>query len=90
MTGRRGIRCKQLLVDLKETRRYWKLKVEAPDVTLYRDRFERGYGPTVGYCDLNERPAWPPLWSFDRIYSFIFSSLLNERMNIPRKQKSIL
>jgi hypothetical protein len=29
MTGRRGRRCKQLLDDLKEKRRYWKLKEEA-------------------------------------------------------------
>jgi len=28
---RRGRRCKQLLVDLKETRRYWKLKEESLD-----------------------------------------------------------
>jgi hypothetical protein len=34
MTGRRGRRRKQLLDDLKETRRYWKLKEEALDRTL--------------------------------------------------------
>jgi len=28
---RRGRRCKQLLVDLKETRRYWKMKEESLD-----------------------------------------------------------
>jgi hypothetical protein len=33
-TGRRGRRCKQLLDDLKQTRRYWKLKEEALDCTL--------------------------------------------------------
>jgi len=26
VTGRQGRRCKQLLDDLKETRRYWKMK----------------------------------------------------------------
>jgi hypothetical protein len=31
MTGRRGRRRKQLLDDLKEKRRYWKLKEEALD-----------------------------------------------------------
>jgi hypothetical protein len=47
MTGRRGRRCKQLLDDLKEKRRYWKLKEEALDHTLCRTRFGRGYGPVV-------------------------------------------
>jgi hypothetical protein len=35
-----------LLDDLKEKRRYWKLK-EALDRTLWRTRFGRGYGPVV-------------------------------------------
>jgi hypothetical protein len=43
MTGRRGRRCKQLLDDLKEKRRYWKLKEEALDRVLWRIRFGRGY-----------------------------------------------
>jgi hypothetical protein len=47
MTGRRGRRRKQLLDDLKEKRRYWKFKEEAPDRTLWRTRFGRGYGPVV-------------------------------------------
>jgi hypothetical protein len=47
MTGRRGRRRKQLLDDLKEKRGYWKLKEEALDRTVWRTRFERGYGPVV-------------------------------------------
>jgi hypothetical protein len=47
MTGRRGRRRKQLLDDLKENRRYWKLKEEALYHTLWRTRFGRGYGPVV-------------------------------------------
>jgi hypothetical protein len=47
MTGRRGRRRKQLLDDLKEKKRYWKLKEEALDCTLWRTRFGRGYGPVV-------------------------------------------
>jgi hypothetical protein len=47
MTGRRGRRRKQLLDDPKEKRRYWKLKDEALDRTLWRTRFGRGYGPVV-------------------------------------------
>ena len=43
----RGRRRKQLLDDLKENRRYWKLKEEALDRTLCRTRFGRGYGPVV-------------------------------------------
>jgi hypothetical protein len=47
MTGRRGRRRKQLLDDLKEKRRYWKLKEEAPDRTSWRTRFGRGCEPVV-------------------------------------------
>jgi hypothetical protein len=39
MTGRRARRRKQLLDDLKESRRYWKLKEEALDRTIWRTRF---------------------------------------------------
>jgi hypothetical protein len=47
MKRRRGRRRKQLLDDLKKKRRYWKLKEEALDRTLWRTRFGRGYGPVV-------------------------------------------
>jgi hypothetical protein len=47
MTGRRGRRRKQLLDDLMEKRRYWKLKKETLARTLWRTRFGRGYGPVV-------------------------------------------
>jgi hypothetical protein len=47
MTGRQGRRRKQLLDDLKEKKRYWKLKEEALDRTLWRTCFGRGYGPVV-------------------------------------------
>jgi hypothetical protein len=47
MMRRRGRRRKQLLDDLKEKRRYWKLKEEARAHTLWRTRFGRGYGPVV-------------------------------------------
>jgi hypothetical protein len=47
MAGRRGRRRKQLLDGLKEKRRYWKLKEEALDRTVWRTRFGRGYGPVV-------------------------------------------
>jgi hypothetical protein len=43
MTGRRGRRRKQLLDDLKEKKRYRKLKEEALDRTLWRTRFGREY-----------------------------------------------
>jgi hypothetical protein len=35
-----GRRCKQLLDDLKEKRRYWKLKEEALDCTLWGNDFK--------------------------------------------------
>jgi hypothetical protein len=46
-TRRRGRRLKQLLDDLKEARRYWKLKEGAQDRTLWRTQFRRGYGPVA-------------------------------------------
>jgi hypothetical protein len=46
-TGRRGNRRKQLLDDLKEKRGYCELKQEALDLTVWRTRFGRGYGPVV-------------------------------------------
>jgi hypothetical protein len=47
MTGRRKRRRKQLLDDLKEKRRHWKLKQEALDRTLWRTLFGRGFEPVV-------------------------------------------
>jgi hypothetical protein len=47
VTGRRGRRRKQLLDDLKEKRRYWKLKEEVLDRTVWRTRFGRGCRPVV-------------------------------------------
>jgi hypothetical protein len=38
---------KQLLENLKEKRRYWKLKEEALDRTMCRTSFGRGSGPLV-------------------------------------------
>jgi hypothetical protein len=38
MTGTQGRRRKQLLDDLKEKKRYWKLKEETPDRILWRTR----------------------------------------------------
>jgi hypothetical protein len=47
MMGRRGRRRKQLQDDIKEKRRYWKLKEEALDHTLWRTCFGRSYRPVV-------------------------------------------
>jgi hypothetical protein len=47
VTGRRGIRRKQLPDHLKEMKRSWKLKEEALDHTLCRTRYGRGYGAVV-------------------------------------------
>jgi len=47
VTGIRGRKRKQILDCLKEKRKYWKLKEEALDCTMWRTRFERGYGPVV-------------------------------------------
>jgi hypothetical protein len=47
VTGRRGIRRRKLLDDLKERRRYSLLKEEALDRTLWRARFGRCFGPVA-------------------------------------------
>jgi hypothetical protein len=46
-TERRGRRRKELLDDLKEKRRYWKLKEEILDLTLWGTCLGRCYGPVV-------------------------------------------
>ena len=47
VTGRRGIRRRKLLDDLKERRGYCHLKEEALDRTMWRARFGSGFGPVV-------------------------------------------
>jgi hypothetical protein len=45
VTGRRGRRrCKKLLDDLEENRKYCKLEEQALDGTVWRTRFGRDYG----------------------------------------------
>ena len=45
MTGRRGRRSKQLLIDLKKKREYCKLRQDTLDCSLWRTGFGRGNGP---------------------------------------------
>jgi translation elongation factor EF-Tu-like GTPase len=47
MTGRQGIRRKQILDDLKETREHSKLKQEVLDRGVWRTSFGRSYGPVL-------------------------------------------
>ena len=47
VTRRRGRRRKKLLDDLKDRRRYYHLKEEALDRTMWRNHFGRGVGPVV-------------------------------------------
>ena len=47
VTRRRGRRRTKLLDDLKDRREYCKLKEEALDRTMLRNRFGRGFGPLV-------------------------------------------
>jgi hypothetical protein len=42
-TKRRGRRCKQLVEDLQEMKRYWNLKKKAVDCTHWRTHFGRVY-----------------------------------------------
>jgi len=47
VTGRQGRRRRKLLDNLKERRGYSHLKEEALDLTMWRARFGRGFGPVV-------------------------------------------
>jgi hypothetical protein len=47
VTGRQGRRCRKLLDDLKERRGYLHLKEEALDLTMWRVRIRRCFGPVV-------------------------------------------
>jgi len=47
VTGRRRRKRRKLLDDLKERRGYCHVKEEAPDRTVWRARFGRGFGPVV-------------------------------------------
>ena len=47
VTGRQRRRRRKLLDDLKEMRGYSHLKEEALDLTMWRARFGRGFGPVV-------------------------------------------
>jgi hypothetical protein len=47
VTRRRGRWRKQVLDDLKKNRRYWKLKEEAIDCTVWRTHFGKRYGPVT-------------------------------------------
>ena len=47
MTVRRGRRRRKLLYDLKERRGYSHVKEETLDLTMWRARFGRGFGPVV-------------------------------------------
>jgi hypothetical protein len=49
-TRKRGRKCKQLLDDVEEKTKYWNLKEEALDGTLWRTRFGRGYEPVARRC----------------------------------------
>jgi hypothetical protein len=47
VTRRRGRRCKKLLDDLEDRRGYSRLKEEALDRTMWRNRFRGDFGPVV-------------------------------------------
>jgi hypothetical protein len=47
VTRRRGRRRKKLLDDLKDRTGYSHLKEEAPNRTMWRNRFGGGFGPGV-------------------------------------------
>ena len=55
MTARQGVRRKQLLDEMKETRGYCKLREKVLDRTVSRIRFGAGYGPVVRHYGVNKR-----------------------------------
>jgi hypothetical protein len=58
MTERREIRWKQLLDDIKEMRRNWKLKKEALNCTVWRTHFRRHYGPVITQTASSSSSSW--------------------------------
>jgi hypothetical protein len=46
-TETRGRRRKQLLNNLTETKRFWKLQEEEPESILWKIRFGKDYGPVL-------------------------------------------
>jgi hypothetical protein len=61
----------QLLDNLKETKRYWKLKEEGQDRALWRTQFGRGYGPVAKQrllleLDSSARRLGGPLWKKEK------------------------
>jgi hypothetical protein len=56
--GKLERRRKQLLDNTKEMRRYWKLKKEALDCTLWITHFERSYGSVVREDIMNNIVNW--------------------------------
>ena len=75
--GRGGKRCKQLLDDLKEKRRYF--REEALNRTVWRTRFVRGYGPVIKQIrKMTERltPVLTPIYfclqTLHQLYFHIF------------------
>jgi hypothetical protein len=54
VTGRRGIRRRKLLDDLKDIRGYSHLKEEVLDRTMWTARFGRGFGPVLRQTTMNE------------------------------------
>ena len=65
MTGRRGIRRKQLLEKIKGKEGHWKLKKEALDSCLRRTRFAEGNGPVVRQTAelIHQLTLWPWSWT---------------------------
>ena len=61
-TEGRWRRRNKLLDDLKETRRYWKLKDEALDCTMRRNRFERDVAPA------QRLTAWWYVWNCGTVF----------------------
>jgi hypothetical protein len=66
MTGRLGRRRKQVLDDLKEKRKYWKLKEEALDRTLWRTRCGR----------MNVVKRYVRCWKFRMKYTCVCPNIL--------------
>jgi len=60
VTGRQERRSKQILDDLQETRRCWKLKEKALDRPQWRTRFGNAFGP-VSYDEVSDEDE--TLWT---------------------------
>ena len=87
VTGWRGWRRNKVLDDLREKKGHWKLKEEALDLTVWRTRFGRGYGPVI-----RQTTGWRNEtlhWNRDFFVPLVFLYALYTKVDVKVKFASV-